>query len=65
MNDVPPQSASVVSVSARSWVVRAAACEAGAAAAGRQHAALAALLTALTHTAHHPTQVTYLYEFLH
>ncbi|KAH9640566.1 hypothetical protein HF086_000510 [Spodoptera exigua] len=48
--------ASVVSLSARSWVVRACACEAGAAAAGRQHAALSALLTALTHTAHHPTQ---------
>ncbi|XP_059051373.1 nuclear pore complex protein Nup205 [Achroia grisella] len=48
--------ASVVTVSARSWVVRACACEAGAAAAARHHAALSALLTALTHTAHHPTQ---------
>ncbi|CAH1643767.1 unnamed protein product [Spodoptera littoralis] len=48
------KSASVVSLSARSWVLRACAVEAGA--AGRQHAALAALLTALTHTAHHPTQ---------
>ncbi|KAJ8734370.1 hypothetical protein PYW07_014921 [Mythimna separata] len=48
--------ASVVTLSARSWVLRACACEAGAAAATRQHAALSALLTALTHTAHHPTQ---------
>ncbi|XP_047033205.1 nuclear pore complex protein Nup205 [Helicoverpa zea] len=48
------KSASVVTLSARSWVLRACACEAGA--APRQHAALAALLTALTHTAHHPTQ---------
>ncbi|XP_049888015.1 nuclear pore complex protein Nup205 [Pectinophora gossypiella] len=50
------ETASVATLSARSWVVRACACEAGAAAAARQHAALAALLTALTHTANHPTQ---------
>ncbi|XP_075990057.1 nuclear pore complex protein Nup205 [Anticarsia gemmatalis] len=50
------KTASVVTLSSRSWVLRACACEAGAAAATRQHAALSALLTALTHTAHHPTQ---------
>lgn len=50
------KSASAVTLSSRSWVLRACACEAGSAAATRQHAALSALLTALTHTAHHPTQ---------
>ncbi|KAL4703966.1 hypothetical protein ACJJTC_000352, partial [Scirpophaga incertulas] len=38
------QKADAVTLSARSWVLRACACEAGAAAAGRHHAALAALL---------------------
>lgn len=51
------QTASVTTVSARSWVLRACACEAGAAGGTRQHAALAALLAALTHTPHHPEQV--------
>ncbi|XP_026324048.1 nuclear pore complex protein Nup205 [Hyposmocoma kahamanoa] len=50
------ETASVAQVSARSWLVRACACEAGAAAAGRQHQALQAQVAALTHTAHHPTQ---------
>ncbi|KAI5637336.1 hypothetical protein NE865_09905 [Phthorimaea operculella] len=50
------ETASVVTLSARSWLLRACACEAGAAAASRQHAALSAMLTALTHTQHHPTQ---------
>ncbi|XP_028161417.1 nuclear pore complex protein Nup205 [Ostrinia furnacalis] len=50
------ETASVVTLSARSWVLRACACEAGAAAAGRQHAALATLLAALTHAPLHHTQ---------
>ncbi|XP_045542611.1 nuclear pore complex protein Nup205 [Papilio machaon] len=50
------ETASVTTVSARSWVLRACACEAGAAGGTRQHAALAALLGALTHTPHHPDQ---------
>ncbi|KAL0850619.1 hypothetical protein ABMA28_012378 [Loxostege sticticalis] len=50
------ETASVVTLSARSWVLRACACEAGAAAAGRQHAALSTLLAALTHTPHHHAQ---------
>ncbi|XP_068628673.1 nuclear pore complex protein Nup205 [Battus philenor] len=50
------ETASVTTLSARSWVLRACACEAGAAGGARQHAALAALLAALTRTAHHPSQ---------
>ncbi|XP_050357283.1 nuclear pore complex protein Nup205 [Nymphalis io] len=41
------ESARPATVSARSWLLRACACEAGAAGAGRQHAALGALLAAL------------------
>ncbi|GBP17317.1 Nuclear pore complex protein Nup205 [Eumeta japonica] len=50
------ETASVVSISARSWALRACACEMGAAAAARHHAALHNLLVALTETTHHPTQ---------
>ncbi|XP_053601965.1 nuclear pore complex protein Nup205 [Plodia interpunctella] len=50
------QTASVVSISARSWAVRAGACECGAACAARHHAALRSLLTALTHERDHRTQ---------
>ncbi|CAK1599296.1 unnamed protein product [Parnassius mnemosyne] len=50
------ETASVTTLSARSWVLRACACEAGAAGGARQHAALAALLAALTRTAHRPDQ---------
>lgn len=47
-HNVDLKSASPVTVSARSWVLRACACAAGAAAGAGQHAALAALLAALT-----------------
>ncbi|CAG9783349.1 unnamed protein product [Diatraea saccharalis] len=50
------ETAGAVTLSARSWVLRACACEAGAAAAARHHAALAALLAALTHNRHAHTQ---------
>ncbi|KAJ0180868.1 hypothetical protein K1T71_002953 [Dendrolimus kikuchii] len=50
------KSASAATLSSRSWVLRACACEAGAAASARQHAALAHLLTALTHAHHHHAQ---------
>lgn len=46
-----------MTLSARSWVLRACACEAGAAAAGSHHAALATLLDTLTRTDQHPAQV--------
>ncbi|XP_072935362.1 nuclear pore complex protein Nup205 [Epargyreus clarus] len=50
------ETASARTISARSWAVRACACEAGAAGAARQHAALAALLAALAHAPARPTQ---------
>ncbi|CAK1548023.1 unnamed protein product [Leptosia nina] len=43
------ETASMATLSSRSWVLRACACEAGAAGSSGQHAALSALLTALTH----------------
>ncbi|CAH2100438.1 unnamed protein product [Euphydryas editha] len=46
------ETASPATVSARSWALRACACEAGAAGAGRHHAALSALLAALAHAPH-------------
>ncbi|CAH2257656.1 jg13054 [Pararge aegeria aegeria] len=44
------ETATPATISSRSWALRACACEAGAAGAGRHHAALQALLTALTHS---------------
>ncbi|RVE42071.1 hypothetical protein evm_013284 [Chilo suppressalis] len=46
------ETAGAVTLSARSWLLRACACEAGAAAAARHHAALATLLAALTRPPH-------------
>ncbi|CAG4927678.1 unnamed protein product [Colias eurytheme] len=46
------ETASTATISARSWVLRACACEAGAAGGTGQHAALAALLAALTRSPH-------------
>lgn len=53
--------ASPATISACSWAVRSAAVEAGAAAAARHHAALAALGAVLTHATHHPAVSTALY----
>ncbi|CAG9575380.1 unnamed protein product [Danaus chrysippus] len=50
------ENASVSTISARSWVLRACACAAGAAGAGRHRAALQALLSALAATPSHHTQ---------
>ncbi|XP_060810669.1 nuclear pore complex protein Nup205 [Amyelois transitella] len=49
----PLQTASVVTISSRSWVLRACACELGAAAASKQHSALAVLLSQLTQPHRH------------
>ncbi|XP_052747538.1 nuclear pore complex protein Nup205 [Bicyclus anynana] len=51
------ESATPATISSRSWALRACACEAGAAGAGRHHAALQALLAALTHSPQRNAQV--------
>ncbi|XP_045761560.1 nuclear pore complex protein Nup205 [Maniola jurtina] len=51
------ETATPATISSRSWAIRACACEAGAAGAGRHHAALQALLTALTHSPQRNAQV--------